>query len=179
MKKALIGILLIGGLFVTLEAKPYHAIKGESKIVYHLKHPLHDVKGVSADVKCFLDISDDSLLTKVSAKTLASAFNSGNSNRDSHVLELLEALKYPYVEFESDSVSRTEKGYQVFGQLTFHGVKRPVKFEAIPTYIKDRIRITSGFTVKLSEFKIKRPTLLMIPTEDALHIEILLVIKGP
>jgi polyisoprenoid-binding protein YceI len=179
LKNAIPGLMLAGMMIGFPEAKVYEAIKEESQIVYHLKHPLHKVKGVSSDFVCTVDFSGDTLASKIMVKAPVSDFNSGNSNRDSHALEALEALKYPYVEFASDSVKREGKGYRVFGRLLFHGVTRPIDFPVIPTIGEGTIRIEGGFTIKLSDFKVKRPSLMFIPAEDALRIEIYAVTKGP
>ena len=179
MKKLILGLGFFGIAITHGDAKTYEAIKGESRITYFLKHPLHKVEGVAKDFFCKVELTDDTLGSAIRVKAPVTAFNSGNSNRDSHTLEILEAFKFPTVEFASDSVRRKEKGYRVFGQLTFHGVKRPVDFEVIPSYPAGKIRITGSFTVKLTDFKVKRPTLLMVPTEDALRIELDLVAAGP
>ena len=110
MKNAISGLLLMGWMTGYAETKSYEAVKGESQIVYHLKHPMHKIKGVSSDFACTVHLSEDTLASKIKVKAPVSDFNSGNSNRDSHALEILEALKYPNVEFESDSVRLDPKG---------------------------------------------------------------------
>ena len=162
-----------------VSAKSYTALKGESRISYHIHHPLHEVEGVSQDFNCTVELGNDTTRPQVHVKASIASFNSGNSNRDSHTLEILDAFKYPSVEFSADSAIRVEKGYRLFGQLTFHGVKRSVDFMVTPEYSKDRVHIKGNFMVKLSDFKLKRPTLLMIPTADDLKIDIDVAAEGP
>ena len=95
------------------------------------------------------------------------------------MLEVTDAFKHPYVEFTSDSVRHEDKGYRVFGQLLFHGVKHPMDFTVTPAYLKDKVRITGDFTVKLSDYKIERPSLMFVPTDDDLHVHLDVVALGP
>ena len=76
------------------------------------------------------------------------------------------------MEFVSDSLRRDDNGYRVFGELTFHGVKRPVDFPVTPTYAKNKVEIKGGFAVLLSDYKVERPSLLFVPTANDLHIDL-------
>ncbi len=160
-------------------AKTYEAIQGKSRIVYHLHHPFHHVEGVSREFTCTVALDDDTTHAAIAVKVPVLSFNSGNSNRDSHALEILEAFKYPFVEFASDSVRGHANAFRVFGQLTFHGIKRPVDFPIAYTAAGSLIRVTAEFVVKLSDFKVGRPALLFVRTDDDLKIEIDVVAPGP
>jgi polyisoprenoid-binding protein YceI len=128
---------------------------------------------------CTVELGADTLQARISVKAPVAAFNTGNSNRDSHTLELLDAFKFPFVEFVSDSIRRDSGDYRVFGHLQFHGVKKPVSFP-VEWWNKDgKTHVTAEFKVKLSDHKIKRPTLMMVPTEDVLRIKVLAVAKNP
>jgi polyisoprenoid-binding protein YceI len=165
-------MLAIWGMALPAAAKSYEAIPGESKLTYYLRHPLHMVEGVSKDFSCTVDLPEDTLQAKIRVKAPIIAFNSGNSNRDAHALEILDAFKHPFVEFASDSLRRDSDGYKVFGQLTFHGIRRPVNFRVTPKYADGKVRIHGKFAVKLSDFKVERPSLLLVRTDDELRIEI-------
>ena len=151
-------------------AKPYEAIKGESILTYVLKHPAHTVKGVNRDFRCSVELSDDTVSSRIRVGAEVRKFDSGNSNRDSHAMEAIHALKFPRVTFESDSIKPDSDGYLVSGTLTFHGQTRPVAFRVTPETVGDRVRITGSFTVKLSDFGVKRPSLMFIKAEDNLTI---------
>ena len=168
---------------LAVNAKDYQALKSESKIFYTISHPLHLVKGVSDDFVCTFNLLPDSLHSLINVKIPVTSFNSGHSSRDSHILEVLEALKYPFVEFVSDSIHSKNQSYNIFGQLTFHGVKRPIEFTAGPLIgkgdEKKGIRIKGGFEIKLTDFKIKLPKLLFMKVEDLLRININVVLSEP
>lgn len=157
--------------------KTYEALKGESTLGYHLTHPMHKIHGVSRDVRCSVDLTPDTVTSKIRVSVDVKTFDSGNSNRDSHALEVIQGMKYPRVEFVSDSVGRDGSAYRVFGQLTFHGVTRPVNFQVTPHFTTGKVEITGGFSVKLSDYKVERPSLLLVPVEDKLDIDIDLFAK--
>ena len=157
----------------------YQAIKGESKITYFLKHPFHQVEGSTRLFDCTVELGFDTLQAKITVKAPLAAFNSGSSNRDSHTLEMLDAFKYPFVEFVSDSVRHDSLDFRVFGQLNFHGVKKPVNFP-VEWWLKDgKTHVEGEFKVKLSDHQVNRPSLMLIPTENVMRIKVHVVAKNP
>ncbi len=151
-------------------AKVYQALKGESTLGYVLVHPMHTVKGVTRDLECAVDLSADTVTSKIRVSADVLKFDSGNSNRDSHAMEVIEYRKYPKVTFASTSIKPAGDGYDVAGELTFHGRTRPVGFHVVPKVTAERIEIAGQFAVKLSEFGVKRPSLMLVPVKDDLTI---------
>jgi polyisoprenoid-binding protein YceI len=168
--RLLLGILFAGGL-AAAHAKSYEAIAGESVLGYRLVHPMHKVHGTTRDFKCTVDLTPDTVTSKIHVVADVKTFDSGNSSRDSHAMEVVQARKYPRVEFASDSVAREGAGYRVTGRLTFHGETRPVDFLVTPRITPGKVEIAGGFSIKLSDFKVKRPSLMFISTEDKLTLE--------
>jgi polyisoprenoid-binding protein YceI len=152
------------------DAKIYEAIKGESALSYGLVHPMHHITGVSRDFLCKVDLSPDTLSSQIKVIAAISSFDSKNSSRDSHAMEMVQAMKYPNVEFASTAVKPEGDGYLVSGNLTFHGITRPVAFHVTPKSGGGKVEIIGEFAVKLSDFKVERPSLLFVPTEDKLTI---------
>ena len=170
---ALIALISLAALAVfpaAADAKPYEALKGESSITYVLHHPMHLIKGVNRDFECNVDLSDDTVSSVIRVSARVRDFNSGNSSRDSHALEAVDGRKFPKVAFASRSVKRDGAGYIVAGDLTFHGVTRPVEMRVVPGEAKDRITITGSFSIKLSEFGVKPPSLLFVKTRDEMTL---------
>lgn len=155
-----------------------HAKKGESTIEYTIVHPLHTVHGISKDVDCTVNYDDASgKITGVSVSAGVLSFDSGNSNRDSHMGEVVDALDYPDVDFQSDSVQYLKDDtLLVVGKLTFHNVSK-----IIPVKVSEKIDggntiFNGNFNISLTEFKIKRPTLLLMPVKDNLALKFNIVI---
>jgi polyisoprenoid-binding protein YceI len=154
-------------------------LASESRLSYRLSHPLHAVTGVSRAFQCEVDLGPDTTRARVHVKVSAASFNSGNATRDANVLELLEAYRYPYVEFFSDSLRREGARWRVFGALTFHGVRRQLDFTVTPKIAGDRTTVRGGFGIRLSDYRVPRPTLLWIPVSDSLRIDLSLVARTP
>jgi len=159
-------LLLVGAA----SAKSYEAIKGESTLSYLMVHPMHKIVGVSKDFLCRVELSPDTVSSKIDVSAEIRSFDSGNSNRDSHAMEVVDALKYPRVEFASESVKPEGDGYAVSGKLTFHGLVKPVTFHVTPHFQGGKVEITGAFDVKLSDYSVSRPSLLLIPVDDNLRI---------
>ncbi len=156
--------------FSLTPAKVYQALKGESSLGYVLVHPMHTVHGVTKDLDCTVDLSPDTVTSKIRVSADVLKFDSGNSNRDSHALETIEYRKYPKVGFASTSIKPARDGYDVAGDLTFHGQTRPVSFHVVPKITAERIEIAGQFVVKLSDYGVKRPSLMLVPVKDELTI---------
>jgi polyisoprenoid-binding protein YceI len=155
---------------IPASAKTYQAIKGESTLSYHLVHTMHKVTGVSKDFQCLVELSPDTVSSKIQVSAAVSTFDSRNSSRDSHMLEVVEAMKYPRVEFASESVKPEGDGYRVAGTLRFHGVAKPVDFHVTPRIRGDKVEITGAFDLKLTDFKVKPPSLLVVSVHDDFRI---------
>ncbi|OFX25725.1 MAG: hypothetical protein A2033_16870 [Bacteroidetes bacterium GWA2_31_9] len=85
-------------------------------------------------------------------------------------MEVLEVLKFPRVTFLSTSIKEIDSKLEITGNLTFHGVKKEISFEANRENTKEEIIITGTFPVKLTDYNIERPSLLMVPVEDEMKI---------
>jgi polyisoprenoid-binding protein YceI len=73
----------------------------------------------------------DSTLSSVEASIPAATVNTGDPQRDGHLktAEFFDAEKYPTLNFKSTKVVRKgEAEYEVTGDLTIHGVTKPVTF---------------------------------------------------
>ena len=152
------------------------AIRGESFLKYHLIHPFHEVDGVSKEVDCRVEVDDATgAIRSASFSADVSTFDSGNSNRDSHALEVLDALTYPMVSFQSTDVVTTGHDLRVSGNLTFHGRTHPIAFPATVDSNASKLTVRGTATVSLTAFEIERPSLLMIPVRDSLEISFAMV----
>jgi polyisoprenoid-binding protein YceI len=151
-------------------ARVYEAIPGESTLTYRLEHTTHTVKGVSRDFICRVELTPDTLSSKVVVSAAVKSFDSGNDSRDDHALETVRAMQHPRVEFASDSVHSAPGGYRVYGVLDFAGRRRPIDFLVTPKRGPGKVGVTGGFTVKLSDYDVKPPKLLFLKVQDEMEI---------
>jgi len=155
---------------VTAQLKKIEALKKESSITYKLTHPLHEIEATSKDSYCVINIDPAKKEIKsVSVQVDVTTFNSGNSNRDSHAMEVIDAISYPYVKFNSSGIAQNGDKIKVSGKLLFHGVTKDLVFDATPKWGNNKLTVTGDFVISLTAYKIERPSLLMIPVNDDLH----------
>jgi polyisoprenoid-binding protein YceI len=66
--------------------------------------------------------------SSVHAVIEAASINTREAQRDAHLRspDFLDAERFPTIEFQSTKVVRSDQGYTVTGNLTIHGVTRPV-----------------------------------------------------
>ncbi len=149
------------------------AQRGVSYAKYFLRHPLHSVEAINNDVKFLIEYdAGQGKILKAEAVAEVSKFNSGNSNRDSHVMEVVEALKYPTLSFKSTDVRLESDDIVVLGLLTFHGETREITMRGKVKSEENSLIVEGEFQISLTEFKVKRPRLLFIPTDDVLKLYI-------
>lgn len=111
------------------------------------------------------NIEESSVTASIDVTTLTTA----NEARDKHVLgpDFLDAEKYPTIDFTSRALRRVKKsglfkkaadGYELDGDLTLHGVTKPVTLALTPhgvvtdTWGKTRCGLTATTELKRSDF---------------------------
>ncbi len=170
MKKTmLIACWIIMTAGVGAQPRAAETVTGKSWVAYRLVHPLHVIDATSHNVIYTLELDPAKReITRVIAQVDVTTFDSGNSNRDSHAMEVVDALTYPDVQFTSTSVAEKDDSLWVTGDLTFHGITKAVTMVGTAQWQAGEVDIKGGFDIGLTEFKIERPALLMIPVEDKL-----------
>jgi polyisoprenoid-binding protein YceI len=170
----LLAIAVVSTTVVCAGPKRAELIKGESTISYHMSHPLHEFDAVSHDAVYRVDVDPEKgEVTSVAAVVDVTTFDSGNSNRDSHAMEVIDAISYPEVRFVSSGISKTAAdSVLVKGNLTFHGVTREIVIPAEVRWSTNRLDVHGAFDLSLTEFKIERPSLLMVPVSDAVKFTV-------
>jgi len=164
---------LIAGAGVVAQTKSVDVIKEESSITYRLSHPMHHIEATSKDGWFRVEIDPAKKEIKsVTAQVDVMTFDGGNSNRDSHAMEVIESIKYPDVTFAGTSVTQTADSLIVSGKLTFHGVTQDIVMRGVAMWGEHKLSVDGGFVLSLTAFKIERPALLMIPVDDALKFSL-------
>ena len=148
------------------------ADKKLSSITYTMRHPLHTWDGTSKDVNSVIVTNaDKSQLTQVAVSVKLGSFDSKNANRDSHMIEVAEGLKYPTISFSSTSIQTQGDVLLVKGNVSFHGVTQPVTFEAKRKMLGSNLEISGAFTLKMTQFKIDPPSLLGVAADDEFKLK--------
>jgi len=175
MKKIIIVFALaLLSIFAYSQDKSEIKIYGDknlSTITYSMNHPMHSWTGESKDVTSIIVTNENkSIIKQVAVSVKIASFDSKNANRDSHTMEVTEALKYPNVTFTSTSIIQNGDKLSVVGTLNFHGIKQTIKFEAEKKIVNNKIEVTGNFIAKMSQFNIKPPSLMLMATDDDIKI---------
>ncbi len=159
-----------------------------SSVTYHIVHKLHHVEGRTSALegKAVLQ-SDGKLLAMVRAPV--SSFDSGDRNRDTHMQEVMETSRFPFVVVKglaqldgallavAQNPTMTEVKLQA--EVELHGVKEPI---TIPLTVELRpdgtARVKGTFEVSLEKHRIERPSLLFVKIDDACEIDVDLVARA-
>jgi polyisoprenoid-binding protein YceI len=162
-------LILTALAIASVTAAPLTQKKDGNEMTYKLVHPLHHIESTSKAVVYAVDADPATkTIARVTGVVDVTTFDSGNSNRDSHAMEVIDALSYPEARFVSSSVAAKGDSLTVTGTLTFHGVTKDVTAHAVQHWTAEGLTVAGGFDISLTEFKIERPSLLMIPVQDAL-----------
>jgi polyisoprenoid-binding protein YceI len=99
--------------------------------------------------------------------------STGNNTKDKHARgsSWLDAEQYPRIGFKSSNFQKTDKGYQVKGKLSIHGITKEV---SIPFTFKDQV-FAGSLTVNRQDYGIEGPFLFGSLVGD----EIAIVLRVP
>ncbi len=154
-----------------------------STIQYTIVHKLHRVEGTSHEIEAKAVLKEDgSILTMV--RVPVASFRSGDANRDEHMLEAMDAGKFPYVVFKG--IARLVAAHELpsgplpmNGELDFHGVKTPLTVSVTVLQRPDGSLQARGiFGVSLDAHHVERPSLLFVKIDDDCRIAFDVVMRG-
>ena len=175
----MLGKLLVGFWLLSLPAlagADSQWVLEQSTLSYHVSHPLHQVDGVShaAKGKGVCRDGQCDFLIAVAVKS----FDSGDSNRDLHMLQVTRGAQFPIVTVrtrvpESASASAT---INLDMEIQFAG--QTVQYKQVPFQRVTQggdTRITGIIPAKLSDFKIAPPSLLTMPVKNDIPVHVDLI----
>ena len=113
----------------TWKLDPVHSAAG-----FKVKHMMiSNVKGQFTGISGALDLNEDDIAnSRVEASIDAASISTGDAQRDAHLksADFFDVEKFPKLSFRSTGVERAGGGrLAVNGDLSIHGVTRPVTFE--------------------------------------------------
>lgn len=167
--RILIALLFLPAFIHAQTKKPID--KKKSTITYSMNHLLHAWDGTSNELNGVVQLNSKNELEKVAIVSKVSAFDSKSSNRDSHMLEVTEAIKFPNISFYSTSLTETKKGeWDVKGILQFHGVNKEISFKANAKESNGITQMNGNFIFLLEDFKIERPSFMLKPVDNEVKV---------
>ena len=145
-----------------------------SEIKFAVSHLTHNLEGVSksAKGKAVCDAKSCEFLIGVPALS----FSTDNGNRDQHMYEIISAAVNPIVTVRvvTSSDFPAQKAFNL--DVSFAGKTHTYKSADGELIAKlgspEQLVISGHFTIKLSDFSVKRPALLAIPVSDEGPIQV-------
>ncbi len=133
MKKIITSVALVASMAMA-NAQTWQLDKSHSSVKFSVTHMMvSETEGnfksftgnVSAQKEDFSDLSADFIIQ-------VKSINTDDEKRDGHLAgpDFFDAEKYPTITFKSTSFKRAdEKTYKLAGELSMHGVTKPVTFD--------------------------------------------------
>ncbi len=145
----------------------------QSTLTYHMSHPIHEVDGVSHAAKgkggCNAQTCD--FLIAVPVKS----FDSGDSNRDLHMLEATRGAQFPMVVVRTQFPQNATASATIYADLTVQFAGQTAHYSHVPFQKVDQgnqARITGTIPATCSDFKIDRPSFLTVPIKNEIPVRV-------
>src|ERR1700733_7658919 len=169
-KKILIAVLLVA---LPAFAADRQWILNENTLTYHVSHPLHQREGMSHAAKgkgvCLQGQCQFMIAVPVKS------FDSGDSNRDLHMLQVTRGAQFPLVTVRTrlPESSATSATIHADLEIQFAGQTAQYKDVAFQLLTQGKeIRISGTIPATLTDFKIDPPSLLTIPVKNEIPIRV-------
>jgi len=162
-------LLLLSAL--TLIQTPSQWALDSSTLRYHVSHRLHQVDGVShaARGKGVCQARSCEFLIAVPIKS----FDSGDSNRDLHMLQTTRGGQFPMVTVRTQFPEGAQPSDTVYADLEIELAGQTARYSRVPFHVvmdRDEARVSGTIPATISDFKIDPPTLLTIPIKNEIPV---------
>ena len=172
----IISLLLVLTAF-NLSSQEIKRVDSEKSFIsYTGKHFLHKWSAENKNISGLIQIENETI-TNIGVIAKVSDFRSGNSNLDSNSLRVLDALQFPNVIFRSTSINKENGQIKINGLINFHGIEKDFNIFAKVTQLDKITQLSGKFSVSLTEFLVKRPSLLTRKIDDEINLEFDLYFK--
>src|SRR5208283_2486090 len=145
----------------------------QSTLTYHVSHPLHQTEGVShaAKGKGICHAGQCEFLIAVAVKS----FDSGDSNRDLHMLQVTRGAEFPFVTVRTRLPESATASVSINLDLEVQFAGQTFEYKQVPfqrVVQGSETRITGTIPAKLSDFKIDPPSLLTVPIKSDIPVRV-------
>lgn len=179
MSSALAAAILL--LVSSVDPRTFAVTRGT--LSYRIVHKLHEVSGSSRSLEGKARVLPDGTV-QVMVRAPLRSFDSGNGNRDAHMLEVTDAAAQPYVILKAIGRLAMPTSFPADVELPLQGeltLKSPQPVE-IATHVHfegpDRLEVKAAFPVSLDAHRVERPALLFVKIEDRVEVETSLAMEA-
>jgi hypothetical protein len=166
--------------FLLIMAAPFAALAQSqwmllnSTLSYHMSHPIHELDGTSSAARGKGTCENGTCNFLIAAPV--NTFNSGDSNRDLHMIETVRGAEFPMVVVRAAfpesalGASTIDADLQVqFAGQTAHYAHVTFQKTAAGEH---EVRIVGTIPTTCSDFKIERPTFLTVPIKNEIPVHV-------
>jgi hypothetical protein len=145
----------------------------QATLTYHVSHPLHQVAGVShaARGKGVCHAGQCDFLIAVPVRS----FDSGDSNRDLHMLQVVRGGQFPMVTVRTHLSEDASASTTIYADLEVQFAGQTAEYKQVPLQQATEgteTRILGTIPATLSDFKIDPPSLLTIPVKNEIPVQV-------
>jgi hypothetical protein len=145
----------------------------KSTLSYHVSHPLHQIDGVSHEArgKGACHAGQCEFLIAVPVKS----FDSGDSNRDLHMLQVTRGAQFPLVTVRTTVPESAASSSTVNADLDIEFAGQAAHYKQVPFQETNQgglITITGTIPANIIDFKIEAPKLLTVPIKNEIPIKV-------
>jgi hypothetical protein len=145
----------------------------QSTLSYHMSHPMHEVDGTShaARGKGICHAGECDFLIAAPVKS----FDSGDTNRDLHMLEATRGAQFPMVQVRTRFPQAETTGSTVYVDLEVQFSGQTAHYSRVAfqrTQQGSDVHITGRVPATCSDFKIERPSFLTVPIKNEIPVRV-------
>jgi hypothetical protein len=167
----IMSLIAVSGIAQTL----YMTRSGQ--VSFFSKTPMENIEAVNNEVSSMLNAETGEVVFAI----LIKSFHFEKALMEEHFNEnYMESGKIPKSTFQGKITNLTAINFKsdghypatVEGDLTIHGVRQHIKSSGTVTVGKGKIVVNSAFSVRLSDFKIERPSLVAEKIAEIIDVKI-------
>jgi len=145
----------------------------QSTLTYHVSHPLHQTEGVSHEArgKGVCHAGQCEFLIAVPVKS----FDSGDSNRDLHMLQVTRGAEFPIVTLRTRLPESTAALATCKADLEIQFAGQTAQYKQVPFKLETQggeTHLTGTIPATLADFKIDPPSLLTMPVKNDIPVRV-------
>lgn len=168
-----IAILLLLLAFPLLGYADGQWVLKQSTLTYHISHPLHEADGVSHAARGKGDCQSGECNFLIAAPV--KSFDSGDSNRDLHMIEVTRGAEFPMVIVRAQLPKAEIKPGTIHADLEIQFAGQTVHYKQVEFQLVKQgndIKMTGTIPATVSDFKIDPPKLLMMPIKNEIPVRV-------
>ena len=145
----------------------------QCSLTYHVSHPLHQSEGVSHAARGKGVCHDGQCVFLIAVPV--KSFDSGDSNRDLHMLQATRGAEFPLVTVRTRLSEPALASTTIPADLEIEFAGHTAQYKQVPfqQVTQGRVtRISGTIPATLSDFKIDPPSLLAIPVKNEMPIRV-------